>query len=463
MVSDSDADISNIVYLAKLQDEGELPAFTEEAIASEFAARHEHELRYVADWGHWLFYNDKRWERERTKCAMRAARKLCREAATDNDKPAVASHKTVMAVVNLATCDERLVAVTEQWDADPWALNTPEGVVDLRTGIIAPHQAEDYFTKISAVSPDPECPTPLWLAFLKRVTGDDPELIAFLQRMTGYSLTGTTREHALFFHHGIGANGKSTFFNVLSGILGDYHRTAPIETFIASHNERHPTDLAGLMGARLVSAIETEEGRRWDESKLKALTGGDPVSARFMRQDFFEYMPQFKLIIAGNDKPALRTVTVDEAIRRRLYLIPWAVVIPPAERDKTLGEKLRKEWPGILAWAVQGCLQWQEIGLAPPPAVTNATNAYMEAEDALGTWIGEYCMHDPNGWELTKTLFAGWKAWCEKSGEWIGTMKRFSQNLELRGPSYGIHYQRDRRGSGFRGVRLVGDAPNYAA
>jgi putative DNA primase/helicase len=167
------------------------------------------------------------------------------------------------------------------------------------------------------------------------------ELIAFLQRMAGYSLTGSIQEHALFFHHGVGANGKSTFASVLAGILGDYQRTAPIETFVASWGERHPTDLAGFQGARLVTAIETEEGRRWDETKVKTLTGGDRVSARFMRQDFFEYQPQFKLMIAGNHKPALRSV--DEAIRRRLHLVPWAVVIPPAERDKNLGDKLRAE------------------------------------------------------------------------------------------------------------------------
>jgi putative DNA primase/helicase len=213
------------------------------------------------------------------------------------------------------------------------------------------------------------------------------------------------------------------------------------------------------MGARLVSAIETEEGRRWDESKLKARTGGDAVSARFMRQDFFEYLPQFKLIIAGNHKPALRTV--DEAIRRRLYLVPWAIVIPSAERDKTLGDKLRKEWPGILAWAIQGCLQWPRDGLAPPPAVTNATDAYMEAEDALGTWINEYCTLDPNAWTKTQTLFEGWKTWCEKSGEYVGTMKRFIQNLELRGPAYGIHYHRKDTGRGFRGVQCTGDAWTY--
>ena len=242
-----------------------------------------------------------------------------------------------------------------------------------------------------------------------------------------------------------------------STIVGDYHRTAPIETFTASHTEHHPTDLAGLHGARLVTSIETEEGRRWAEKKITALTGGDEISARFMRQDFFEYMPHFKLVIAGNHKPGLRSV--DEAIRRRLNLIPWAIVIPPEQRDKKLSEKLRPEWPGILAWMIEGCLQWQQIGLAPPKAVTEATDAYLEAEDALIAWIDEQCVRDPNAWERTTALFAGWKAWAEKSGEFVGSMKQFSQTLEMRGPSFGVTYKRDKqKGRGFRGLQLVGDA-----
>ena len=207
--------------------------------------------------------------------------------------------------------------------------------------------------------------------------------------MSGYALTGLTQAHSLFFMHGVGANGKSTFINAITGCVGDYHRTAPIETFIASTQERHPTDLAGLRGARLVTAVETDEGRRWNESKIKALTGGDKVAARFMRQDFFEFVPQFKLLFAGNHKPGLQSV--DEAIRRRIHLIPFTVTIPPEERDEDLAERLRTEWPGILAWAIAGCLEWQEHGLAPPEAVTAATGSYLEAEDAIAAWMDERC------------------------------------------------------------------------
>jgi putative DNA primase/helicase len=293
-------------------------------------------------------------------------------------------------------------------------------------------------------------PIPTWRAFLHRVTGGDPELIAFLQRLAGYALTGSTREHALAFLYGTGANGKTTFLDAITGCAGDYHRTAPIETFTASSTDRHPTDLAGLRGARLVTAVETEEGRRWAESKIKALTGGDRVAARFMRQDFFEYVPQFKLIIAGNHKPGLRSV--DEAIRRRFHLVPFTVTIPPEQRDHEIGDKLRVEWPGILAWMIEGCLEWQRIGLAPPAAVTAATAAYLEAQDAIAAWIDDQCERNPNAWERSATLFASWKAWAERSGEPAGDTKRFRDRLETRG----IEHRREpgTGRTGYQGIKL---------
>jgi putative DNA primase/helicase len=208
-----------------------------------------------------------------------------------------------------------------------------------------------------------------------RVTGSDSELITYERRVLGYALTGIVREHALFFGYGTGANGKSVLLSTVAGILGDYHKTAPIETFTASNVDRHPTDLAMLRGARLVTATETEEGRQWAESRIKSLTGGDRVSARFMRQDFFEFMPQFKLVIAGNHKPSLRSV--NEAIRRRFNLVPFTVTIPVEERDLNLRDKLKAEWPGILRWLVDGCLAWQREGLSAPAAVRNATSAYL--------------------------------------------------------------------------------------
>jgi putative DNA primase/helicase len=234
-------------------------------------------------------------------------------------------------------------------------------------------------TKIAAVTPNSECPTPEWDKFLDRVCKNDVQYVKFLRRATGYGLTGLTHEHALFFCFGTGANGKSTFVNAVTGCMGDYHRVAPIETFTAAKNDRHPTELAGLRGARLVTSVETEEGRRWAESKIKSVTGGDKIAARFMRQDFFEYEPTFKLFVVGNHKPGLRSV--NEAIRRRFNLLPFTADIPPEERDEKLGEKLRAEWPGILYWMIQGCLDWKKRGLDPPPVVKEATREYLEAED----------------------------------------------------------------------------------
>ena len=213
-----------------------------------------------------------------------------------------------------------------------------------------------------------------------------------------------TTEHALFFLYGTGANGKSVFLNTIKGILAEYQKTAPIETFTDSLSDRHPTELAGLKGARLVTAVETEQGRRWAESKIKTLTGGDLISARFMRQDFFEYVPQFKLLIAGNYKPGLRSV--DEAIRRRFNLIPFTVTIPPEERDPDFAEKkLQPEWAGILQWMIEGCLEWRRIGLAPPKIVTEATNAYLESEDAVRAWLEDSCDLDSNAFEPRNRLY----------------------------------------------------------
>jgi putative DNA primase/helicase len=350
-------------------------------------------------------------------------------------------------VERLAKADKRLAATTDQWDAGPWLLNTPKGIVDLRTGKMRPARVDDYATKITAVAPGGECPT--WQRFLRRVTGDNQELIAFLRRVCGYALTGITREQALFFLYGTGANGKGVFLSTVIGILADYHMSAAIETFTASQSERHPTDLAGLRGARLVTATETEEGRRWAESKIKVLTGGDKIAARFMRQDFFEFVPSFKLIIAGNHKPGLRSV--DEAIRRRFHLIPFSVTIPSAERDLVLVEKLKAEWPGILSWMIQGCLEWQTSGLGVPEVVTEATASYLEAEDAIGAWIEECCERKPQAWETHAALFGCWSKWAEKAGEPQRSGKSFTQSLGDRG----YHPDRLQGQRGFYGLKIL--------
>jgi putative DNA primase/helicase len=427
------------------------PAFSEEDLALRFTARHADELRYVAAWNKWYRYDGKVWKSDETRKTFSLARDLCRQTSMELNKPrerkVVASAKTRAAVVALAGEDRQLAATVDQWDADLWMLNTPDGVIDLRSGSLSKHRLADYVTKITSVSPNADCPTPLWFAFLDKVTDGDKDLQAFLARMSGYNITGITREHALFFLYGTGRNGKGVFTNTQIGILGDYHRAAPIETFTETNTDKHPTELAMLRGARLVTSTETEEGRRWAESRIKTMTGGDPISARFMRQDFFEYWPQFKLMISGNHKPGLRSV--DEAIKARLHLIPFAVTIPLEERDKELGSKLVAEYPGILHWMIQGCLDWQKVGLAPPKAVTNATNEYLESEDAIKLWIEECCAKGANYWTEVRLLFRCWKEWCEASGEYFGSTRRFSQRLEASGFD---PVRRDQRG--FKGLTI---------
>ena len=300
----------NHIDAASAVDESRAPPFTDEALALRFAETHANGLRYVAAWNRWLRWDGTRWQFDDTLFAFDLARKICRRAAaecSDNKtKKLLASAKTVNAVVTLARADRRIAATTDQWDADPWLLNTPAGIVDLRTGKLSSHRPECFMTKIAGVAPDASCSIASWLGFLDRVMAGDTSLIEFVRRLSGYSLTGSTREQALFFLWGEGANGKTTFLKAIIGCAGDYHRTAPIETFTDySRSERHPTELAGLRGARLVTANEIEEGHRWAASKIKMLTGGDPVSARFMRQDYFEYTPQCKIVIAGNRKPSL--------------------------------------------------------------------------------------------------------------------------------------------------------------
>jgi putative DNA primase/helicase len=320
---------------------------------------------------------------------------------------------------------------------------------DLRTGVGRPPDPLDYITKKTACRcAPPDASHPLWSQFLNRVTNHDSELQGFLKRWCGYCCTGFTSEHVFVFAYGTGANGKSTFVNTVANILGTYATIADMSTFLAGNSERHPTDLAKLMGARLVVAQETQKGRRWDETKIKALTGGDKITARFMRQDFFDYVPKFKLFITGNHKPRLSSV--DEAIRRRMLLVPFTVQIPPAERDKDLPQKLHVEWPAILRWMFNGCLEWQRVGLKPPKIVLDATEEYFNEQDTMQQWI-EDCTRDDGDHAFTRTseLFASWKAWCESHNLKPGSEQGLSVALVDKG------YPKARNNTGQRGFRRL--------
>ena len=253
-------------------------------------------------------------------------------------------------------------------------------------------------------------------------------------------------EHVLFFLYGTGANGKSVFVNTLVGIWDDYAVTAPMETFVDI--SRHPTELACLQGARLVVAHETERGRTWAESKIKALTGGDRSAPALCGRTSSSSDPQFKLMIVGNHKPGLSSV--DEAIRRRFHLIPFTVTIPPEQRDPDLAEKLKAEWPGILLWAVDGCIEWQRLGLAPPEAVRKATDEYLAEEDTTARWIEECCRTGKEHWCSSQRLWTNWKAWADRNNEPALSRKAFAEMLK----TAGFEPEKSQHIRGFSGLDL---------
>jgi P4 family phage/plasmid primase-like protien len=431
-------------------EEQESPADSDDFLARRFAEAFEGQLRYVADLGAWFEWTGTHWREERTLRALDLARRICRAHAGERGRRELASAARVHAVVDLARSDRRLAGRADEWDTDPWLLNTPEGVVDLRTGQVGRHRAGQFMTKITNASPS--AGAPMWLQYLARVTDGDKELQAYLQRIAGYCLTGSTREHALFFLYGPGANGKSIFINTLLEALGSYATVADPAAFLTSKWDRHPAEIAVLQGARLVTAQENEAGRPWAESRIKTLTAGDPITARRMRQDPYTFTPVAKLCFAGNSRPTI--LSVDEAMRRRVNLIPFTQIIPPDERDQHLADKLKGELGGILSWALEGCLAWQRVGLNPPAVVTDATANYLAGQDTLGAWIEARCILEPLAWSPVAKLFESWVSYTGTVSEQPGSMKAFSQRLADRGF---IRKHRE-SGSSFLGINLRGTA-----
>jgi putative DNA primase/helicase len=375
-----------------------------------------------------------------------AAEKEAKNA--DKDAKAICSSSTLSAVSRLVKIDRAIAVSPESLDFNPWILNTPGGIVDLKTGQLGPPDPDQLCSRSTAVAPASGAPK-LWLRFLEETTKGDRDLIAYLKRLGGYCLTGVTIEQMYAFVYGEGGNGKGTFLNVLMGILSTYHRDSPMETFVASNHDRHPTELAHLAGARFVTASETEAGKRWDEAKLKRMTGGDPITARGMREDFFTYLPKFKLIFIGNHKPEIRNL--DHAMKRRTHLVPFPN--RPETIDLQLGEKLREEWPQILTWLIEGCLDWQQTQLQPPASVLAATADYFTESDTLGAWLEECCTPSDDFIELV-TLYDSWESWCGRRRESPGRSQAFSSRLAARG--YTKRLGPKSRRAEFSGITLNG-------
>jgi len=421
-------------------------------------------LRYVPQLGQWHVWDGRRWVPDAMLLAeieiSEALHQLAVQelssahgkdafAAAARDAKTIESTRKLFDVVKRVRADRAIAVGVDALDADPWLLNTPVGVVDLRTGAITPAQPEQLHTKITRVGPEEGGFIGEWRRFLLEATGNDEELIAYLQRYLGYCLTGCTNEQMLAFVYGPTATGKSRVLTTMSEIMHDYAKNATMDTFTASNWDRHSTDVARLAGARLVTASETQEGRKWDEQRIKLLSGGDKVTARFMRQDNFEFLPQFKLLFIGNHQPHVETL--DDAIRRRIHIVPFRV--RPAVPDGTLQDKLRAEYPAILAWMIAGCLAWQRGGLKPPKQVLETTQSYFEDEDSFARWIEDCCeVADPDTATEVGALYQSWREWCGENGEQAGSFKRLVQGLKARGFMHFKH--NDTRRAMFRGLTV---------
>ncbi len=413
--------------------------------AKRLVARHGEDIRYVFSWGKWLVWDGHRWTQDDTGEVSRRAKQTVigmyaeAKAGTDPDtRKAKAKHAMsseaeprMRAMVTHAQSEPGIWVRPADLDADSWLLNVLNGTLDLRTGTLREHQRGDLNTKLAPVEYDPSAACPIWLAFLNTIFGGNQNLIYFIQKALGYALTGDVREQVLFFLYGPGGNGKSTLLNTVLVLLGDYAKQAAPELLTVKYGESHPTAVADLVGARFVPSIEVEQGKRLAEALVKQMTGGEHLKARYMRQNFFQFMPTHKIFLAANHKPDIRGT--DQAIWRRIQLIPFTVTIQEAQRDRTLPDKLRAELSGILRWLVDGCLAWQREGLTPPTDVIQATDAYRAEMDVIGGFLGDKCVLGPRQKEIASNLYSFYQGWCSQNGEEPVKQRIFGQQLGERG------------------------------
>ena len=453
-----------------------------------FARMHGTKVRYVQAWG-WLHWNGKYWQRDDIGAVMSLAKatadglfaeasaqsrkaadlvdamkkageeeqKQLKEAAdkaTADGKRAVGwalktqARPRMEAMIALAQSEPGIAALPNDFDTDPWLLNVQNGTIDLKSGKLLQHDPSRQITTIAPVDYLPQAKSPMFDAFLRQIFADNEELIAYVLKFFGSCLTGDVSQQHLHILHGSGANGKSTLIRVVLDLLGSgYAGQAAPDLLLTGNDQRHPTEVADLRGRRFVAAVETEEGRRLNESLVKQLTGGDKVKARYMKQDFFEFAPTWKLALVTNPLPKVGS---GHAIFRRLRLIPFTVTIPEAEQDLHLLEKLETERAGILATLVRGCLQWQNEGLPAPSTVKTATGAYQEASDVLGLFLAEHT--EPGDRVQAGVLWAAYRAWCAAGNMREGHLTDFGKKITDKGIEKYI--DRSRR-TYYLGIKLI--------
>jgi len=431
--------------------------------AERFHAIHGDNFRYHRDSGTWLKWNGIRWIAANDECVqafIQTMRTLIIQSAAIADRTTMDSlvrhasrscdlHK-VKSGIELAQSIPNVSVTSSMLDHDQMLVCAENAVIDLRTGAAIPADRGHLITKQIGTAYDQQATCPQWETFLETVTGGDKELIRFLQTAIGYTLTGLTTEQCLFFLHGRGQNGKGVFTSIIESLLGDYAQTAPESLFVVNKNGGGiPNDLARLVGCRLSVAAELDESAAFAESRLKSLTGSDTITARFLHKEYFDFSPSHKFWISGNHKPAIKGT--DMGIWRRIRLIPFTVTISEDKKDKRLAEKLKGEMPGILNWAIAGCLRWQSEGLLVPSCVKTATDAYRAAEDIIGQFISEAT--EPHGETTKADLYAHYVSWADKAGmRYKLTAKKFNERITERG-----EFADARTGKGvlWRGVSIL--------
>lgn len=414
--------------------------------AKRFVDRFSDQVRYIYGAG-FLVWDGKRWIPDKQGRVMQLARRtaegIYEEASqegldkTDQERVRKWADKSLNvgrldAMIDLVKSDERIAVRPEIFDRNENLLNVQNGVVDLENGSLLRHEPMLFMSKLVPViyKPDADCPS--WLSFLRDVTGGDDSLIGYLQRCIGYSLTGSQQEQVFFFLYGPGNNGKTTFLKVIQELFGDYAISASSKTFLLKRGDSgHSEDVARLKGARMVIASEMEQGRPLNEALIKDITGGDTVAARKLYQETMEFRPVCKLWMQGNYKPGISGV--DDGIWRRVRIIPFEYRVPDERKDDRLFEKLVNELPGILTWAVQGCLEWQKTGLQAPEEVRNITGRYRDSNDPISAFISEELVRESSAKQPAKPLYDHYEKWCRKNEQQAVTLVRFKDILEMKG------------------------------
>jgi putative DNA primase/helicase len=400
----------------------------QDLIAETFAQRYEGRLTYVHEFGAWLEFNGSRWLKDPTRKAFEYARQLCREMGNGKQTTKAAFFS---GVEQIAKCDPRLSSSSGEFDSNNYELNTPKGVYDLLTMEVKAHHPRQRLTKITAVAPTSEHGG-VFLRAIREICGGDENLVRFHQVSLGAMLSGAREEHWLIYWFGTGRNGKNLLADLVFFILGDYAHKLPSSALMAKKYESHPSELTGLRGVRLALSSEIEEGAFWNESRLKELTGDEFITARYMAKDAFTFTKSHKHLILGNHRPQLRTV--DEAIKNRLFLVPFDVSFAGRE-DRELPRKIRAEAGFVLHWLIEGHKAWLDDGKRLPScdAVESATKGYFGSQSTIEMWLKECCQTvvDPDrvatGWPKASALYENYQEWKRARGEAAVSQTRFGE------------------------------------